>query len=174
MEPIRHPVTPSVARSKYPARGEMCGVLRGDSSEDVEVTRSIAGVQDPARGEFSGVTRGRSEAADVTRSVAWVQDPDREEFPDVQKEARREDGDVTRYVAEDQAPDRNNSHVSCTCGQLCGFEIKMTLPIYTGKAEWRTFWLQFERITRRYKWSEDITLDWLVSTLRDDALEYYA
>ena len=143
MEPIRHPWTPSVARGQDPVRGEMCGVSRGDSSEDVEVTRFIAGVQDPARGEFSGVTRGRSEAAEVTRSVAWVQDPDQAEFPDVPREARREDGDVTRYVAEAQAPDRDDSHVSRTCGQLRGFEIKMTLPIYTGKAELRTFWLQF-------------------------------
>ena len=53
-------------------------------------------------------------------------------------------------------------------------EPKVSLPFYTGKAEWRTFWLQFSRIAQRFGWNAEITLDRLVSSLRDDALEYFA
>ena len=53
-------------------------------------------------------------------------------------------------------------------------EPKVTLPLFKGKSEWRTFWLQFDRMARRFAWTSDETLDRLVSCLRDEALHYYA
>ena len=53
-------------------------------------------------------------------------------------------------------------------------EPKVNLLQYAGKVEWKVYWLQFELIARRFGWSLDQTLDRLVSSLRDAALEYYA
>ena len=53
-------------------------------------------------------------------------------------------------------------------------EPKVSLPIYKGKAEWRTFWLQFERLAQRFGWGSEETLDRLVSCLREEALDHFA
>ena len=53
-------------------------------------------------------------------------------------------------------------------------EPKVSLPIYRGKAEWRTFWLQFERLAQRFVWRSDETLDGLVSCLHEEALDHFA
>ena len=50
----------------------------------------------------------------------------------------------------------------------------MSFPIYSGKGEWCVFWVQFERLARRFQWSEEAALDCLIYCLRDDALEHYA
>ena len=51
---------------------------------------------------------------------------------------------------------------------------QVKLPIYKGTGEWKVFWLQFGRIAKLYNWTTDVTLDHLVQSLRDDALQYYA
>ena len=48
------------------------------------------------------------------------------------------------------------------------------LPVFKGSCEWRVFWLQFQRASKRYCWDAKATLDRLVSCLQDDALDYYA
>ena len=53
-------------------------------------------------------------------------------------------------------------------------EPKVSLPFFAGKSEWRVFCFQFERMSRRFQWDEEVTLDRLVSTLREDALEQLA
>ena len=53
-------------------------------------------------------------------------------------------------------------------------EPKVHLLQYGGQVEWKVYWLQFELIARRFGWSLDQTLDRLVSSLKDTALEYYA
>ena len=53
-------------------------------------------------------------------------------------------------------------------------EPKVHMLQYGGKVEWKVYWLQFELIARRFGWSLDQTLDRLVSSLKDSALEYYA
>ena len=53
-------------------------------------------------------------------------------------------------------------------------EPKVHLLQYGGEVEWKVYWLQFELIARRFGWSLDQTLDRLVSSLKDTALEYYA
>ena len=53
-------------------------------------------------------------------------------------------------------------------------EPRVSIPLFTGNVEWRSFWLQFDLIASRFGWSEFNTLDRLVASLRDSALEYYA
>ena len=81
------------------------------------------------------------------------------------------------------AGDRLPSNMSGTSSQGCPpnlravgdkMEPKQQLPIFKGKGEWRVFWLQFERVARRYQWDSETTLDRLVSCLKEDALEYFA
>ena len=51
---------------------------------------------------------------------------------------------------------------------------RVQLPIFKGASEWKVFWLQFRRTARQYNWSTETTLDHLVASLRDDALQFYA
>ena len=51
---------------------------------------------------------------------------------------------------------------------------RVQLPIFKGTSEWKVFWLQFRRTARQYSWSAETTLDHLVASLRDDALQLYA
>ena len=53
-------------------------------------------------------------------------------------------------------------------------EPKVSLPLFNGKGEWKTFWLQFERLGHKLQWTDEECLDRLVTCLRDDALEHYA
>ena len=53
-------------------------------------------------------------------------------------------------------------------------EPKISLPIFKGKSEWLVFWLQFERLAQCFGWTDEVTLDHLVSSLREDALDHYA
>ena len=53
-------------------------------------------------------------------------------------------------------------------------EPKVTLPFFSGKSEWKVYWLQFERLARQFGWDSSTALDRLVTGLRDEALEYYA
>lgn len=53
-------------------------------------------------------------------------------------------------------------------------EPRVQLPVFKGSGEWKVFWLQFRRAARQYSWDPEVTLDHLVSCLRDDALQYYA
>ena len=53
-------------------------------------------------------------------------------------------------------------------------EPTVLLPIYKGKAEWRTFLLQFERLAQRFGWGSDEKLDRLVSCLCQEALDHFA
>lgn len=46
------------------------------------------------------------------------------------------------------------------------------LPVYKGKGDWKHFWLQFETVTRRFRWDDDTTLCRLISSLQDQAMEY--
>ena len=47
-------------------------------------------------------------------------------------------------------------------------------PTFDGKADWRPFFMQFQRTASRYEWGEDIKLDRLVESLKDKALAYYS
>ena len=51
---------------------------------------------------------------------------------------------------------------------------RVQLPLFKGTSEWKVFWLQFRRTARQYSWSAETTLDHLVASLRDDALQFYA
>ena len=72
--------------------------------------------------------------------------------------------------------DYNGSHMGGAphCNGNRRDEPKVSMPIFKGKSEWRVFWLQFQRLARRFGWDDVTTLDRLISCLRDDALEYYA
>lgn len=48
------------------------------------------------------------------------------------------------------------------------------LNTYDGKMDWRLYLLQFERISKKYKWSEEDKLDKLIECLRDRALKYFS
>ena len=52
-------------------------------------------------------------------------------------------------------------------------EPRTALPLFSGNSEWKVFWLQFGRLAKRFGWSEDATLDRLISCLRDEALEHF-
>ena len=51
---------------------------------------------------------------------------------------------------------------------------KMILPLFCGKAKWGSFWMQFQRIARRYAWDEESVMDRLVCSLRDEALTFFS
>ena len=51
---------------------------------------------------------------------------------------------------------------------------RVQLPTFKGSGEWKVFWLQFRRAARQYSWDPEVTLDHLVTSLRDDALQFYA
>ena len=53
-------------------------------------------------------------------------------------------------------------------------EPRVSVPTFNGKVEWRVFWLQFDLVASRFGWSRNNTLDRLASSLRDDALDFYA
>ena len=51
-----------------------------------------------------------------------------------------------------------------------------TLPkmrIFTGKEDWRPYFLQFCHIANKYEWSDQDRLDKLIECLRDRALKYF-
>ena len=45
---------------------------------------------------------------------------------------------------------------------------------FDGKKDWRPFFLYYERMAKRYGWSDEVKLDRLVESLRDKALQYYS
>ena len=51
---------------------------------------------------------------------------------------------------------------------------RVQLPTFKGSGDWKVFWPQFRRAARQYSWDSETTLDHLVTSLRDDALQYYA
>ena len=53
-------------------------------------------------------------------------------------------------------------------------DLKLSIPPHCGKKEWRVFWAQFSRFAQRMGWGSERTLDQLVSSLRDEALEHFA
>ena len=53
-------------------------------------------------------------------------------------------------------------------------EPKVIVPTYDGTVEWKIFWVQFRLIASRFNWSEFNTLDRLVVSLREKAIEFYA
>jgi hypothetical protein len=48
------------------------------------------------------------------------------------------------------------------------------LNTYDGKMDWRLCLLQFERISKKYKWSEEDKLDKLIECLKDRALKFFS
>ena len=88
----------------------------------------------------------------------------------------RPDAGFLQLRPRDRAPLGYGDHISASSStssqQLQG--PKVTLPYFSGKSEWRVFWLQFERMARRFQWNEEAALDHLVSSLRDDALDHFA
>ena len=63
--------------------------------------------------------------------------------------------------------------ISNALGPVAHPEPKTILPLFCGKAKWGTFWLQFQWVARRYDWDEEMVMDRLVCSLRDEALTFF-
>ena len=53
-------------------------------------------------------------------------------------------------------------------------EPKGLLPLFSGKQEFKVYFLIFDRMVKSCQWSDDKALDKLVKSLRDTALEYFS
>lgn len=51
-------------------------------------------------------------------------------------------------------------------------EPKPRLPIFTGKGDWKSFFLQFELLADRYNWSMDRKREEIIFCLKDEALSF--
>lgn len=51
-------------------------------------------------------------------------------------------------------------------------EPKPRLPIFTGKGDWKSFFLQFELLVDRYNWSMDRKREEIIFCLKDEALSF--
>ena len=51
-------------------------------------------------------------------------------------------------------------------------DLQLKLPFFNGKGNWQGFWVQFELMSRHYRWNTDEQCDHLIMTLRDEALVY--
>ena len=51
-------------------------------------------------------------------------------------------------------------------------DLQLKLPFFDGKGNWQGFWVQFELMSRHYRWNTDEQCDHLIMTLRDEALVY--
>lgn len=51
-------------------------------------------------------------------------------------------------------------------------EPKHRLPIFTGKGDWKSFFLQFELLADRYNWSMDRKREEIIFCLKDEALSF--
>ena len=172
----------------YPRDDQTVSVTRSSQSTsvyqsgDIDSYRPIGSAPRPANtGSFSSTTTYVRQTP-ITSSVSWGGDTNHEHrsqgprqfdsaFSRSANTTHRPQSDIPNYDMY-YPPGYPDPAAGLLTPQSSA--PKFSLPTYKGKGSWRSFWMQFDMVTRQFRWDDNTMLNRLIGCLQDQALEYVA